>query len=164
MPTTAHRTRRMNMIKLLADGLSHGEIAARLGLTTTAVRGQLRRAIAEWGLPSTPALVTHAYGMGWLSVPADTTPATPLPGRLRPVLALVALGFSDAQIGRRLNTSRHTISGRIKQLARHYNTNGRAHTIAAGFRNGHLPAALLHPLHPLHPLPAPAHARRTRRP
>jgi len=85
----------------------------------------------------------------WLRPGADapTAPAAPategedvLPPRQYEVLKLVAQGFSNKAIARRLDVSEHTIRNQVVAILRHFGAQTRTQAVATAQRHGVLPA------------------------
>lgn len=68
--------RRWEVLRLLADGLSHGETAERLGLSLSTVRTHVRHMCQALGVHSTPELVAMVWD-GRLVPPRDETSTRP---------------------------------------------------------------------------------------
>lgn len=61
--------RELDVIRLVADGRSNDEIAARLGIGPKTVESHLRRLFERFDLASRTELATRALREGWLEVP-----------------------------------------------------------------------------------------------
>jgi DNA-binding NarL/FixJ family response regulator len=59
--------RELEILILVADGLSNADIAERLGLRVKTVESQLRRMFDRYDIASRTALVHLAEGQGWLA-------------------------------------------------------------------------------------------------
>lgn len=64
-----------DLIRMLADGLSLRQIAARLGVSFSVVGNRLSRLYARTGTSNSTHLVATALRSGWLDTPAEPTPA-----------------------------------------------------------------------------------------
>jgi DNA-binding NarL/FixJ family response regulator len=61
--------RELDVIRLVVEGSSNDEIAARLGITAKTVESHLRRLFERLGTLSRTELATRALREGWLEVP-----------------------------------------------------------------------------------------------
>ena len=62
MPTS----RELDIVRLVAEGLSNGEIAERLSLRVKTVESQLRRLFDRYDVSSRTALARLAVRQGWI--------------------------------------------------------------------------------------------------
>lgn len=65
--------RELELIRLVREGLSNDETAARLGIGTRGVESSLRRLFGRYGVFSRTALVELAEAQGWMAL-GDTGP------------------------------------------------------------------------------------------
>jgi DNA-binding NarL/FixJ family response regulator len=119
--------------------LSSDREAAAAAIASGA-RGFLHKDVSREELSATVANVLTATGLG-TSRPAPMVrtfdPDAPiLTERERQVLAGMACGKSNAQIGRDLYLSEDTIKTHARRLFRKMEVGDRAHAVAAGFRYG----------------------------
>jgi len=63
--------RELDVVRLVVDGRSNDEIAARLGIGPKTVESHLRRLFERFDLASRTELATRALREGWLDVPPD---------------------------------------------------------------------------------------------
>ncbi|MEK6721683.1 MAG: response regulator transcription factor [Chloroflexota bacterium] len=68
-PLTRLSGRELDVVRLVVDGHSNDEIAARLGIGTKTVESHLRRLFERFDLASRTELATRALREGWLEVP-----------------------------------------------------------------------------------------------
>ena len=59
-------SRELDIVRLVAEGLSNGEIAERLALRVKTVESQLRRLFDRYDVSSRTALVRLALRQGWI--------------------------------------------------------------------------------------------------
>jgi len=64
--------RELDVVRLVVDGRSNDEIAARLGIGPKTVESHLRRLFERFDLASRTELATRALREGWLEVPPGT--------------------------------------------------------------------------------------------
>lgn len=140
--------------RLVLAGLARGrkvpQVAADLSGTTghisqRQVQYRLRLVAIHFQVPNEHAAVVHqAYLAGWLtSLPHEARPpvcAEPMPLRLRQVLDGIAAGHTNAQIGRHLHLTEHTIKTYARRVFRHLAACNRAHAVALAHQYGHLTA------------------------
>jgi DNA-binding NarL/FixJ family response regulator len=120
--------------------LSSDREAAAAAIASGA-RGFLHKDVSREELSATVANVLTATGLPGNSRPAPMVrtfdPDAPvLTERERQVLAGMACGKSNAQIGRDLYLSEDTIKTHARRLFRKMQVGDRAHAVAAGFRYG----------------------------
>ena len=65
--------RDIEVVTLVADGLSNDEIGRTLGITSKSVEAQISRIFARTGVRSRTELATTAIRNGWLDLPGRTT-------------------------------------------------------------------------------------------
>jgi DNA-binding NarL/FixJ family response regulator len=58
--------REMEILRLIADGLTNRQIASRLYLSAYTVKNHVHRILDALGVQSRRAAVNHAYAKGWL--------------------------------------------------------------------------------------------------
>ncbi|MBX3031509.1 MAG: response regulator transcription factor [Chloroflexi bacterium] len=63
--------REMEVLRLVVDGASNDEAAARLGITTRTIEAHLTRLYERTGARSRTELATRALREGWLDLPVD---------------------------------------------------------------------------------------------
>jgi DNA-binding NarL/FixJ family response regulator len=66
--------RELEVIHLVADGLSNDEIGGRLGVTAKTIEGHLGRIFVRTGVRSRTELATTAVRQGWLDLPGRIAP------------------------------------------------------------------------------------------
>lgn len=71
LASTAERptAREMDVVRLVADGLSNDEIGAALGIGARTVETHLRRLFERFAIASRTELATRALREGWLEIP-----------------------------------------------------------------------------------------------
>lgn len=62
-------SRELDVVRLVADGLTNDEIGAALGVTTRTVEAHLGRIFERTGVSSRTELATRAIREAWLDVP-----------------------------------------------------------------------------------------------
>lgn len=73
------------------------------------------------------------------ALPRTASPGTPLTTRQRQVLALIAAGYSNAQIARNLLTTENTIATQVARILRKLDTPNRAAAVNRAWQLGLLP-------------------------
>jgi DNA-binding NarL/FixJ family response regulator len=66
--------RELDVVRLVTDGLSNDEIAARLGIGAKTIETHLGRLFERFAVVSRTELATRALREGWLEVPPDVGP------------------------------------------------------------------------------------------
>jgi DNA-binding NarL/FixJ family response regulator len=136
--------RELEVLDLVADGLSNEEIGARLGIAAATVKATLANAAVKLGTGVRPGMVGAGYRRGLLV-------ARPLPARVRlpelsvatwAVLPLVARGMSDAGIGAEVGAPPDTVKKRVARLLREFGVSSRAHLVRAAVDAGALTPGL----------------------
>lgn len=79
----------------------------------------------------------------------NTPPRRPLSDREREIVAQVARGRSNKQIGESLDLSALTVKSHLHRIARKVGTGSRAGIVAAAYRNGDLATLTAEPREPL---------------
>ncbi|HTG41374.1 MAG TPA: LuxR C-terminal-related transcriptional regulator, partial [Methylomirabilota bacterium] len=64
--------RELDVVRLVVDGRSNDEIAARLGIGAKTVESHLRRLFERLDIASRTELATRALREGWLEVPPSS--------------------------------------------------------------------------------------------
>lgn len=135
---------------VILSGYDHQELmqdAARSG-----ARGFMSKAMApevicervqQWLKPGLQdeafEIVVPSESAGQLTGEAEPV----LPPRQYEVLKLVAQGFSNKAIARRLEVSEHTVRNQLVTILRHFGAQTRTQAVANAQRDGVLPAAFL---------------------
>ncbi len=90
----------------------------------------------DWGAPQVVAAVRRVGGGGTVFAPRSEQAASPLSEREREVLALIASGATNSEIGERLHLSRHTVKEHTSSLYRKLGARNRAEAVRRAERLG----------------------------
>lgn len=115
--------RRVEVLSLVAEGLSNAEIAGRLGLTANTVTSHMRRIGARLGTGSRAGMVAVGFRTGLLRVPDDrpVTPqaGVPVPDELRAeLLRMARMIVADRPLGELRAAARRAVAladGRVSR-------------------------------------------------
>lgn len=131
----------------IARGHSNAQIAADLHLSINTVKHHIKRAAARLGCPSNRVQVVAAgYRTGILAnLTAEPCHHRPLCETDLAVLARIADGHSDAEIGQELFPSESAAKAHIRRLFRQMRATGRPHAVALAVQHGHLLIATTQP-------------------
>lgn len=127
------------LVELIAEGLDDAAIGAKLGLTTSAAKGRIKRLMQHRGAGGRAGLVGQACGAGQLGPPHGLSGY--LPRRLSEVLPGIAAGQTNGEIAAALHLSVDAIKARNADLYEHLGVNSRAHAVLIAYRAGLLPEA-----------------------
>ena len=128
-------------IRLVVAGLARGrerdEIAADLDLTRWQVKFRMLRAARHFDIPVDQAAIVHlAYKHGWLAqLSAEERSPVELPKREQQVLVGMALGQTNAEIGKHLGLSEDTVRTYGRRLFQKLGARTRAHAVALGHQH-----------------------------
>lgn len=126
----------LEVLDLVADGLTNQEIGVRLGLSEDGVKNRLRRLTNQLGIHGRTALVGYAYKTNQLTA-RETATATPtLSRRLRQLLPELATGDSNERIARRMGLKVETVRTHLQRLYRTLGVETRAQAVRAGIDTG----------------------------
>ncbi|MFJ8158506.1 LuxR C-terminal-related transcriptional regulator [Streptomyces sp. NPDC094468] len=128
--------RTLLVVKLTASGVTRAQIAKRLAVTERAVTWDVGRACRSLQVQYSDhaALVNAAIRAGVITLPA--LPSVELEPHLVDTLRLVADGYTNRQIARRLRRSFECVKSRIKRILRTLHAKDRAHAVAIGWQCG----------------------------
>ncbi|MBS2965548.1 response regulator transcription factor [Actinocrinis puniceicyclus] len=136
--------RELQVLEMMTRGLSSEQIAKALGLSARTVKSHkanISQAIGSYG--SATRTVALAFAHGYLRAVPDSGCRRPqLQGRQLQVLARMAEGLSNPQIGGVLGLTENTVKTHIKRLFRTLGVASRVRAVAVGFETGLLPADL----------------------
>lgn len=130
--------RELEVLGHLADGLTTAEIAAALFLEDDTVRTHRARMYGKTGAANGAALVALAFRRGLLRPRPKPSAAlvTPLPEKLAELLPLIAAGYTDEQIGRRLSLSVDGVKSRMRRLRGRLDAHTRTHVVRRAIEAG----------------------------
>lgn len=144
LESAALSPREVEVLDLVADGLSNKEIGARLGISPLTVKATLGSAARKLGTGVRAGMVGVGFRRGLLAV-------RPLPAGVRlpdlsvvtwAVLPLVARGMSDARIGAEVGAPPDTVKKRVARLLHEFGVSSRAHLVRAAVDAGALTPTL----------------------
>ncbi|WP_167828781.1 helix-turn-helix transcriptional regulator, partial [Streptomyces sp. MZ04] len=123
----------------IARGVEERVIAERLGVALEVVRGSVRHSCWLLGVPGRRhdvlvAAVCAAGLLSWLA-PEPRLPVV-VPAHLAVIVPLLAVGLSNAEIGRRLWLSLDGVKSRVRSLLRLLGAVDRAHAVALAWGQG----------------------------
>lgn len=130
--------REMQVVRLVAKGMTNPSIAAELGLSPTTIPSHLSRVGAKFGTHSRAELVGAAIRTGWLPVPVTGVPPEGFDEDLFNVLVRIARGRSNSQIGAELGLTTDMVKARVRRLLELLGANGREEAVALGVACGAL--------------------------
>ncbi|MEV8477871.1 helix-turn-helix transcriptional regulator [Streptomyces sp. NPDC051173] len=140
-PGTPLTCRQLQIVGGIARGRSNGQIGAALGLSADGVRAHVSRILRATGECCRAGIVDHAYRTGLLKgLPPEPRPPVTLTLRRRQVLASMAAGLTNAQIGRQLGIAEETVRTAAHRLFAQLGATDRAHAVALGWQHGLLDA------------------------
>lgn len=127
------------VLDLAADGLTDAQIGKRIGLSEDAVGSQIKRAAYKLGARSRGGAVAAAYKRGLLARVPRPAPSRRLTRRQFEVLALIAQGLSNEEIGVRLEISPSTVKVHVQTVCDRLDARGRANAVRRAIDAGVLP-------------------------
>lgn len=130
--------REMQVIQLVASGLSNPQIGTRLGLSPLTVKGHLMRIGVKFGVADRAGIVGAAIRGGYLRVPVTRKAPDGFGEDLFDVLVRIARGRSNAEIGAELGLSYETVKARVRRLLLVLGVRCREEAVTAGFACGAL--------------------------
>jgi len=139
-PGTPLTSQERRILAGIARGRSNLQIAADLHLSVHTVKTHLRRMAARLDCPGSRAhVVATGYRTGALAhLKVEPRIHQPLDARHLAVLAGLADGLSNADIGHRLGLAQTTVTNYTKSLFVALGADNREHAIALGYQHGHL--------------------------
>lgn len=135
MPPSA---REMQLVQLVARGMTALEIAAELGLAPATVKQHLTRIGAKFGVGDRAGIVGIAIRRGHLKVPTTGTPPAGFDEALFDVLVRIARGMTNQEIGAELHLSTDSVKSRVRRLFAVFGVGSREEAIVAGVACGAL--------------------------
>ena len=133
LPPTA---REMQVVRLVADGLSNAEIGVKLNLSPITVKQHLARIGAKFDQDNRAGIVGAAILGGYLAVPVTRIPPAGFDEGLFDVLVRVARGKTNQEIGGELSLSIDAVKSRVSRLL--LGVGSREEAVAAGVACGAL--------------------------
>lgn len=128
------------VIALAAVGMSNLGIAEQLGVPLSSVHHRLDRALARAGVSTRAGLVATACRFGQLrDVPPQLIAKVTLTPGAAEVLAGIADGLTNKEIGRRLDRSEEAVKSRCKSLFAQLGATDRAHAVLIAWQLRILP-------------------------
>lgn len=128
------------LITRLAQGLTLDQAARTTGVSRATAKRRLARVSHLAGTRTHPALVAAACRAGLLDdAHAGEVRCAVLPRHQALVLAGIAAGFSDPEIGARLFLSTDAVKSRCRILYRLLGASGRSNAVFLAYRSGLLP-------------------------
>ncbi|MFE0207052.1 LuxR C-terminal-related transcriptional regulator [Streptomyces sp. NPDC058985] len=115
--------RELELLRRQAAGETYRDIAPTLFMSVSGVGSMSKRMIDRMGARNLAHAIHLAHQHRLLDPPATVKLSPPL---LR-VLELVADGWTNAEIARRLNLSEHTVKDHVKKIRRLLGARDRAH-------------------------------------
>lgn len=106
---------------LVVAGLSNGEIAAELHISSNTVRVHVSRVLAAFGASSRFAVLAQVAEL----LPEEPRVLTPLTDRQAAVAERIAKGFGNAEIALELGVSVKTVEKHVTDICRSWQTNSR---------------------------------------
>ena len=115
--------RELELLRRQAAGETYRDIAPTMFMTVSGVGSMSNRMIARLGARNLAHAIHIAHQHGLLDPPANVILS---PALLR-VMELVADGFTNAEIARRLGRSEHTVKDQVRDARRRLGARDRAH-------------------------------------
>jgi DNA-binding NarL/FixJ family response regulator len=125
----------LQVARMVADGLSEREVAARLFLSPRTVGAHLRNALAKLGL-DTRRQLAQAPGLPAVRAGRDDPSPSDLTARELEVLGLIAHGLPNREIATRLVISEHTVHRHVSNILRKLGVASRTAAGAYAHRHG----------------------------
>ena len=143
------RERWPNAVVVMLSGHDHGELmqeAMRCGasgfMSKALAPDVICAKVAQWlrrSLGDEPQATSGAAE--WMGM--STHPEGVLPERQFEVLKLVAQGFSNKAIAKRLDVSENTVRNQVVAILKHFDAETRTQAVATAQRSGVLPSAMV---------------------
>lgn len=130
--------REMQLVQLVARGMSAPEIAAELDLAPATVKQHLARIGAKFGVGDRAGIVGIAIRRGHLQVPTTGRPPAGFDEALFDVLVRIARGMTNQEIGAELHLSTDSVKSRVRRLFAVFGVGSREEAIVAGVACGAL--------------------------
>lgn len=105
----------LEILRLVADGLSNKEIAVEINRDELTVKSHLARIAKRHGLQGREQMVRFGIERGWIK-PTQNSNFWKLTLRELQVVELAATGMPNDEIGLRLHLSGHTVSTHISRI------------------------------------------------
>lgn len=134
----APTAREMQVIQLVARGMTNSRIGAELGLSPLTVKGHLMRIGAKLGITDRAGIVGAAIRGGYLQVPVTREAPAGFDEDLFNVLVRIARGKSNVEIGAELSVSYETVKARVRRLLMVLGVRCREEAVTAGVACGAL--------------------------
>ena len=115
--------REIELLRRQAAGETYRDIAPSMFMSVSGVGSMSNRMIARLGARNLPHAIHIAHQQGLLDPPA----AVKLSASLCRVMELVADGWTNAEIARRLGLSEHTVKDHVKKARHLLGARDRAH-------------------------------------
>lgn len=147
---------RIEMIAMVADGHTNLQIANLRGTSEDAIKTAVHRASRFLGARNRAHLVYLAHARGYLTAEPVKTFITPTRRRLE-VIAQVANGFTNLEIGTGLFLSENTVKTHLRNASRQMRARSRAHLVHLAYVRGLLiatPHGAAPPVHQTSVVPA----------
>ena len=122
-PAPTLTDRELELLRRQAAGETYRDIAPTLFMTVSGVGSMSNRMIARLGARNLAHAIHIAHQHGLLDPPSTVK----LSGALLRVMELVADGWTNAEIARRLGLSEHTVKDHVKKARRLLGARDRAH-------------------------------------
>lgn len=131
--------REMQVVRLVARGMTNAEIGAELGLSPLSVKSHLARIAVKFGTGDRAGIVGVAIRRGLLLVPVTGLSPAGFDKPLFDVLVRIAGGRTNPQIAADLALTREAVKRRVRRLLALLGVSSREEAVVAGVACGALP-------------------------
>lgn len=128
----------MQVVRLVADGMTNPEIGARLGVAASTVKQHMARVAVKFGTGDRAGIVGAAIRTGLIQVPVVRGVPGGFGEDLFDVLVRIARGMDNRQIAADLGISYEAVKTRVKRLLSVLGVRNREQAVAAGVACGAL--------------------------
>lgn len=128
--------REMQVVRLVARGLTNVQIAAELGLSPATVKTHMARIGAKFGTGDRGGIVGVAIRRGHMQVPVVRLTPSGFDEDLFNVLVRIAQGRTNPEIAAELYLSRESVKYRVKVLFAVLGVSSREESVVAGVACG----------------------------
>lgn len=136
LPSRPLTARQLQILELIAEGATKSQAADALGVTEPTVKSHVAHILDALGTRNAAHAVAIAYCRGMLDAGRRVLPRDSISTRERQVLAGIAFGMTDSQVGHVLGIAPATVKSHLRRIYTKLGVSRRAQAVDIAFRSG----------------------------
>jgi DNA-binding CsgD family transcriptional regulator len=136
LPSRPLTARQLQILELIAEGATKSQAADALGVTEPTVKSHVAHILDTLGTRNAAHAVAIAYCRGMLDCGRRVVPQDSISTRERQVLAGIAFGMTDSQVGHVLGIAPATVKSHLRRIYTKLGVSRRAQAVDIAFRSG----------------------------